>query len=156
MTRIPTLRRLLLGLCIVCVGAVAAQIGTAAAPATETHSPQTLRAVASRTQPVVMAGEWEHHAAATLYTGRWQISIEDEKPDGALAGTLTFWDIRCNARAAAMSGRRSDKKLSVEARIGVCGRGEFDLEEVAPGHYAGTFSIADAGPGEKKATLAVR
>ena len=103
-----------------------------------------------------MAGEWEHHASATLYTGRWEIVITEEKPDGALTGTLTYWAVRCNARAAAMSGRRAGNKLTLEATIGICGKGRFDLEEVAPGRYAGSFTIQDTEPGEKKATLSGR
>ena len=103
-----------------------------------------------------MAGEWEHHASATLYTGKWEILISEEKPDGTLTGTLTYWAVRCNARSAAMSGQRTGKKLTLEARIGICGKGTFDLEEVAAGRYAGNFTIQDAEPGEKKATLAPR
>ena len=111
---------------------------------------------ASPTKPIAMAGEWEHHASVTLYTGKWEVQIDEEKPDGSLTGTLTYWGLRCNARAAAMSGQRTGKKLTLEARLGVCGKGTFELEEVAAGRYAGTFTVQDTEPGEKKATLALR
>ena len=55
-----------------------------------------------------------------------------------------------------MSGKRTGKKLTLEARLGVCGKGTFDLEEVAAGRYAGTFTVQDADAGEKRATLALR
>ena len=103
-----------------------------------------------------MAGEWEHDAGATLYTGRWEILISAEKPDGTITGTLTYWAVRCNARGAAMSGRRSGNNLMLEATIGICGKGRFDLDEVAAGRYAGSFTIEGAEAGEKKATLAPR
>ena len=111
---------------------------------------------ASPPKPIAMAGEWEHHASATLYTGKCEIQIDEEKPDGSLTGNLTYWGLRCNARAAAMSGKRTGKKLTLEARLGVCGKGTFDLEEVAAGRYAGTFIIQDTEAGETKATLALR
>jgi hypothetical protein len=116
----------------------------------------SVAAIGAQQKAIVMAGDWEHHAEPTLFTGRWEVSIDEERTDGDLSGTLSYWGQRCNARGAPMSGRRSGRKLTVEARLGVCGKGAFDLEEVAPGRYAGTFSIDDAGAGEKKATLAVR
>ena len=111
---------------------------------------------ASPPKPIAMAGEWEHHASATLYTGKWEVQIDEEKPDGSLTGTLTYWGLRCNARSAAMSGKRTGKKLTLEARLGVCGKGTFDLEEVAAGRYAGNFTVRETEAGEKKATLAIR
>jgi hypothetical protein len=48
-----------------------------------------------------------------------------------------------------MSGRRLDKKLILEARLGVCGKGTFELVEIGPGGYAGSFTVADVAPGEK-------
>ena len=128
------------------IAAVLSCMSAAAAP----------QGAASAAKPVAMAGEWEHHASVTLYTGKWEIQIDDEKPDGSLAGTLTYWGTRCNARGAAMSGKRAGKKLTLEARLGVCGKGTFDLEEVAAGRYAGNFTVQDTEAGEKKATLALR
>ena len=131
--------RLLIATALVCISTAAAAQG-----------------VASPSKSIAMAGEWEHHGSATLYTGKWEVQIEEEKPDGSLTGTLTYWGLRCNARTAAMSGKRSGKKLTLEARLGVCGKGTFDLEEVAAGRYAGTFTVHDTEPGDKKATLDLR
>jgi hypothetical protein len=122
----------------------------------ESSSLQPIAPAPPRYEPVFMSGEWEHHADPTLYTGRWEIRIDEEKSDRSFTGTLTYWGFRCNARGAPMIGRRSDKKLTLEARLGVCGQGRFDLDEVGRDRYAGTFAIDDAGAGEKKATLEVR
>jgi hypothetical protein len=116
----------------------------------------SVAAPGAQQKAIVMTGDWEHHAEPTLFTGRWEVAIDEERADGTLSGTLSYWGQRCNARGAPMGGRRSDKKLVLEARIGVCGKGTFDLEEVAPGRYAGRFAIDDAGRGEKKATLAAK